>query len=64
MGERETSWRIAVGAGTPAGPDTVAGEEQAPAAEVVQAVADFVDDLVEDPAGDDLVEGPAGDDAH
>jgi hypothetical protein len=30
----------------------------------VQAVADFVDDLVEDPAGDDLVEGPAGDDAH
>lgn len=53
MGERETSGRIAVGAGTPAGPDTVAGDEQAPAAEVVQAVADFVGDLVEDPEGDD-----------
>ncbi|HKA83291.1 MAG TPA: hypothetical protein VKD21_05490 [Acidimicrobiales bacterium] len=53
MGERETSWRIAVGAGTPAGPDTVAGDDGPPAAEVVQAVADFVDDLVEDPASDD-----------
>jgi hypothetical protein len=51
VGEREDSQRVAVGAGTPAGPDTVAGNERPPSAEVVQAVADFVDDLVEDPAG-------------
>lgn len=50
MGERQDSQRVAVGAGSPAGPDTVAGSEQPPSADVVQAVADFVDDLVEDPA--------------
>ena len=53
MGERENSQRVAVGAGAPAGPDTVEGTEPPPAADVVQAVADFVDDLVEDPAGDE-----------
>jgi hypothetical protein len=53
VGERESSWRVAVGAGSPAGPDTVAGGEQPPSADVVQAVADFVDDLVEDPATDE-----------
>ena len=51
MGERENSRRVAVGAGAPAGPDTVAGNERPPSADVVQAVADFVDDLVEGPAG-------------
>ena len=51
VGEREDSQRVAVGAGAPAGPDTVAGNERPPSADVVQAVADFVDDLVEDPAG-------------
>lgn len=55
MGEREDSQRVAVGAGSPAGPDTVAGNEP-PSADVVQAVADFVDDLVEDPDGAD--DGP------
>jgi len=49
VGEREDSRRVAVGAGAPAGPDTVAGNERPPSADVVQAVADFVDDLVEDP---------------
>jgi hypothetical protein len=49
VGEREDSQRVAVGAGAPAGPDTVAGNERPPSADVVQAVADFVDDLVEDP---------------
>ncbi len=53
MGERENCQRVAVGAGAPAGPDTVEGNEPPPAADVVQAVADFVDDLVEDPAGDE-----------
>jgi hypothetical protein len=53
VGERENSWRVAVGAGSPAGPDTVAGGEGPPSADVVQAVADFVDDLVEGPSGDD-----------
>jgi hypothetical protein len=51
VGEREDSQRVAVGAGSPAGPDTVAGTEGPPSADVVQAVADFVDDLVEDPDG-------------
>jgi hypothetical protein len=49
VGEREDNQRVAVGAGAPAGPDTVAGNERPPSADVVQAVADFVDDLVEDP---------------
>ena len=53
VGEREDSQRVAVGAGSPAGPDTVAGNERPPSADVVQAVADFVDDLVEDPASDE-----------
>jgi hypothetical protein len=53
VGEREDSWRIAVGAGTPAGPDTSAGGAEPPPAEVVQAVADFVADLVEDPVTDE-----------
>jgi hypothetical protein len=53
VGEREDSWRIAVGAGTPAGPDTSAGGSEPPPAEVVQAVADFVADLVEDPVTDE-----------
>ncbi|MGH9216647.1 MAG: hypothetical protein ACRDZS_10365 [Acidimicrobiales bacterium] len=53
MGERENSWRVAVGAGAPAGPDTVAGNEGPPSTDVVQAVADFVEDLVEDPATDE-----------
>ena len=51
VGERKDNQRVAVGAGAPAGPDTVAGNEGPPSADVVQAVADFVDDLVEDPAG-------------
>jgi hypothetical protein len=51
VGERDESQRVAVGAGAPAGPDTVAGNERPPSADVVQAVADFVDDLVEDPDG-------------
>ena len=49
VGERQDSQRVAVGAGSPAGPDTVAGDERPPSADVVQAVVDFVDDLVEDP---------------
>jgi hypothetical protein len=53
VGEREDSQRVAVGAGSPAGPDTVAGNERPASADVVQAVADFVDDLVEGPAGDE-----------
>ena len=53
MGERENSRRVAVGAGAPAGPDTVAGGQGSPSAEVVQAVADFVEDLVEGPTGDE-----------
>ena len=53
MGEREDSWRVAVGAGSPAGPDTVAGDEGPPPTDVVQAVADFVEDLVEDPTDDE-----------
>jgi hypothetical protein len=51
VGEREDTQRVAVGAGAPAGPDTVAGNELPASADVVQAVADFVDDLVEGPAG-------------
>jgi hypothetical protein len=51
VGERDDSQRVAVRAGSPAGPDTVAGNERSPSADVVQAVADFVDDLVEDPDG-------------
>jgi hypothetical protein len=51
VGERQDSQRVAVGAGAPAGPDTVVGNERPPSADVVQAVADFVDDLVDDPAG-------------
>lgn len=54
VGERQDSQRVAVGAGAPAGPDTVAGNDRPPSAEVVQAVAEFVDDLVEDPAGDEV----------
>jgi hypothetical protein len=52
VGERENSWRVAVGAGSPAGPDTVARDDGPASTDVVQAVADFVDDLVEDPAED------------
>ncbi len=53
VGERENCQRVAVGAGAPAGPDTVAGKERPPSTDVVQAVAEFVDDLVEDPTGDE-----------
>jgi hypothetical protein len=53
VGERQDSQRVAVGDGAPTGPDTVAGNEQPPSTDVVQAVADFVDDLVEDPARDE-----------
>jgi hypothetical protein len=53
VGERENSWRVAVGAGSPAGPDTVAGSEGPLSADVVQAVADFVEDLVESPDTDE-----------
>jgi hypothetical protein len=56
--ERDDSRRLAVGAGTPAGPDSVAGDEDSPApAEVVQAVAKFVEDLVEEAAAPDAGEG-------
>jgi hypothetical protein len=44
---------VQVWAGSPAGPDIVAGNERPPSAEVVQAVAEFVDDLVEEPSGDE-----------
>jgi hypothetical protein len=54
VGEREDHWRVAVGAGAPAGPDTVAGNEGPPSTDVVQAVADFVEDLIEDPAADEV----------
>jgi hypothetical protein len=41
--------RHVVGTGSPAGPDDAPdGDERAPAGDVVQAVADFVDDLVEE----------------
>jgi hypothetical protein len=53
VGERETCRRFAVGAGAPAGPDTVAGDDGPPSADVVQAVAAFVEDLVEDRPDDD-----------
>jgi hypothetical protein len=53
VGERQDSQPVAVRAGSPAGPDIVAGNERPPSAEVVQAVAEFVDDLVEDPSGDE-----------
>jgi hypothetical protein len=59
VGERDNSWRVAVGAGSPAGPDTVAGDHGPPSTDVVQAVADFVEDLVEDPA-EDPGQDPAG----
>jgi hypothetical protein len=60
VGERENSWRVAVGAGSPAGPDTVAPDDGPASTDVVQAVADFVDDLVEDPA-EDSARDAAGD---
>lgn len=74
--ERDQGGHLTVGTGIPAGPDPVdepaddaAGGDQAAgprtpdgeaADDVVQAVADFVDDLVlDDPAGDQ-VDGAAG----
>ena len=60
MGERENSWRVAVGAGSPAGPDPVGGDNGPASTDVVQAVADFVEDLVEDPA-EDAARDAAGD---
>lgn len=47
MGERHHCRHLAVGAGAPAGPDQAAEEPAAPS-DVVQAVAEFVEDLVEE----------------
>ena len=45
--ERDETWHLAVGGGSPSDPEPLA-DGPPPSDEVVQAVADFVADLVED----------------
>ena len=59
MGEPDNCRPLAVGAGAPAGPDPGAEDEEPPA-DVVQAVAEFVADLVEEAGVPDEPDEDAG----